>query len=164
MVCLKQTMPPQIFKGCFKIFSTNFNWSILEYRDSFFIATPFRYYRCSSNCGSKLDPTSSLKLVANCKNCDSVNTDDMVYSWKVLEMPDEIDVTDRVRPLMATDIDKETNFVSLPHAFTPGWITTNCLNHFKSMFYFYTPWKRQKSRGFLTFAVGIEKEVWPEMN
>ena len=44
----------------------------------------------------------------------------MVYSWKVLEMPDQTDVTDRVRPKMATDIDKEMNFVSQPHAFTPG--------------------------------------------
>ena len=57
-------------------------------------------------------------MVANRKNSDSVNTDDIVYSWKVLEMPDKIDVADRVRPLMATDIDKEMNFISLPNTFT----------------------------------------------
>ena len=29
------------------------------------------------------------------------------------------------------------------------------LNHFSSMFHFYTPRKRQKNKGFLTFSRGI---------
>ena len=37
------------------------------------------------------------------------------------------------------------------------------LNHFTPMFYFYTPWKRQKTFGFLTASEGIEMEHWPEM-
>ena len=28
---------------------------------------------------------------------------------------------------------------------------------------FYTPWKRQKTSGFLTFSEGIERKHWPEM-
>ena len=28
------------------------------------------------------------------------------------------------------------------------------------MFHFYTPWKRQKTYGFLTFSWGIEMEHW----
>ena len=31
------------------------------------------------------------------------------------------------------------------------------------MFHFYTPWKRQKTKGFLTFSGGIEMEHWHEM-
>ena len=30
------------------------------------------------------------------------------------------------------------------------------LTHFSPMFYFYTPWKHQKTEGFLTFSGGIE--------
>ena len=37
------------------------------------------------------------------------------------------------------------------------------LAYFKPMFHFYTPWKRQKTRGFLTFLVGIEIEHWLEL-
>ena len=37
------------------------------------------------------------------------------------------------------------------------------LTHFRPMLLFYTPWKRQKTQGFLTFSGGIEKEHWPEM-
>ena len=31
------------------------------------------------------------------------------------------------------------------------------------MFQFYTPWKRQKTFGFLTFSGGIEMERWVKM-
>ena len=31
------------------------------------------------------------------------------------------------------------------------------------MFPFYTPWKYQKTSGFLIFSVGIERATWPEM-
>ena len=34
------------------------------------------------------------------------------------------------------------------------------LPNFKPMFHFYTPWKRQKTSGFLMFSLGIEKEHW----
>ena len=37
------------------------------------------------------------------------------------------------------------------------------LTHFKPMFPFYTPWKRQKTRDFLTFSGFTEREHWPEM-
>ena len=37
------------------------------------------------------------------------------------------------------------------------------INHFRSMFYFYTPWKRQKIWGFLTFSRGIEIGHYPEI-
>ena len=42
-------------------------------------------------------------------------------------------------------------------------VTIMLLTHFRSMFPFYTPWKRQKTFGFLTFSGGIESEHWPEM-
>ena len=32
------------------------------------------------------------------------------------------------------------------------------------MIYFYTPWKRQKTFGFLTFSEGIEMEYRPKMD
>ena len=37
------------------------------------------------------------------------------------------------------------------------------ITNFGSMFHLYTPWKRQKTFGFLTFSGGIEMEHWPEM-
>ena len=33
-----------------------------------------------------------------------------------------------------------------------------CFSIFCNMFYFYTPWKCQKTKGFLTFPEGIEME------
>ena len=36
------------------------------------------------------------------------------------------------------------------------------LTRFKLMFHFFTPLKRQKTGGFLTFSGGIEMENWPE--
>ena len=32
------------------------------------------------------------------------------------------------------------------------------------MFYFYTPWKRQQTKGFLAFSGGIEMEHWAKIN
>ena len=37
------------------------------------------------------------------------------------------------------------------------------LTHFQSMILVYTPWKHQKSRGFLVFSGGIEVEPWLQM-
>ena len=34
------------------------------------------------------------------------------------------------------------------------------LTHFIPMFHFYTPWKRRKTFGFLTFSGGNETEDW----
>ena len=34
------------------------------------------------------------------------------------------------------------------------------LTHFIPVFHFYTPWKRRKTFGFLTFSVGKETEDW----
>ena len=36
----------------------------------------------------------------------------------------------------------------------------NYLVHFNPIFHFYTPWKRQKIKGFLMFLRGIEMEDW----
>ena len=51
---------------------------------------------------------------------------------------------------------------------TEHWKWQNPGNHFKMrssilsqpMFHFYTPWKRQKTKGLLTFSGGIEMELW----
>ena len=32
------------------------------------------------------------------------------------------------------------------------------------MFHFYIPWKRQKTKGFLTFSGGIEMKHWTKMD
>ena len=37
------------------------------------------------------------------------------------------------------------------------------LTHFNPLLYFYTPWKRQKTKGFLAFSEGIEVERWAKM-
>ena len=37
------------------------------------------------------------------------------------------------------------------------------LNPFSPVSYFYTPWKRQKIKGFLTFSGGIQMERWAKM-
>ena len=37
------------------------------------------------------------------------------------------------------------------------------LTHFRPMFHFYTPWKHQKTGGFLMFSGGIEMEHWLKM-
>ena len=37
------------------------------------------------------------------------------------------------------------------------------LTHFQPMFHFYTPWKHQKTYGFL-FSGGIEVEGWSKMD
>ena len=35
--------------------------------------------------------------------------------------------------------------------------------HFSPIFYFYTPWKRRKTKGFLTFSGCIEMSHWAKM-
>ena len=50
--------------------------------------------------------------------------------------------------------------------------TYTSLTHFSSIFHFYTPWKRQKTKDFMTFFFGgggrwvggIEMEVWAEVS
>ena len=42
------------------------------------------------------------------------------------------------------------------------WFQT-MLIHFSSVSHFYTPWKRQKTKGFLTFSGGIEMWHWTKM-
>ena len=37
------------------------------------------------------------------------------------------------------------------------------LTHFRPMFPFYIPWRRQKTIGFLTFSGSIGREHWPEI-
>ena len=37
------------------------------------------------------------------------------------------------------------------------------LNHFNPVTHFYTPWKRHKTYGFLTFLGGIEMWYWTKM-
>ena len=37
------------------------------------------------------------------------------------------------------------------------------LTHFRPMLHFYTLWKRQKTRSFLTFSESIERGHWPEI-
>ena len=37
------------------------------------------------------------------------------------------------------------------------------LSHYMPLFSFYTSWKHQKTRGFLMFSGGIEREQWHEM-
>ena len=37
------------------------------------------------------------------------------------------------------------------------------LTHFRLMFHFYTAWKRQKIKGFLTFSKGVEMKHWSKM-
>ena len=36
------------------------------------------------------------------------------------------------------------------------------LKHSTPLVFFYTPWKHQKTRGYLTFSGGIEREQWYE--
>ena len=37
------------------------------------------------------------------------------------------------------------------------------LTYFKPVFHLYTPWKRQKTKGFLVFSGGIEMEHWAKI-
>ena len=37
------------------------------------------------------------------------------------------------------------------------------LSHYMPLFSFYTSWKHQKTKGFLMFSGGIEREQWQEM-
>ena len=37
------------------------------------------------------------------------------------------------------------------------------LTHFSPMLYFYTTWKRLKTKDFITFSGGIEMENWAKM-
>ena len=37
------------------------------------------------------------------------------------------------------------------------------LTHFSPVSHFYTPWKRQKTKGFLTLSGGIEMWHWTKM-
>ena len=41
------------------------------------------------------------------------------------------------------------------------WRIKLALTHFSPVWHFYTPWKRQKTFGFLTFSGGIE--MWPKV-
>ena len=42
-------------------------------------------------------------------------------------------------------------------------IPENPLTHFSPVSHFYTPWKREKTKGFLTFSEGIEMWRWTKM-
>ena len=42
-------------------------------------------------------------------------------------------------------------------------ISKSALTHFSPMSHIYTPWKRQKTYGFLTFSEGIEMWHWTKM-
>ena len=44
-----------------------------------------------------------------------------------------------------------------------GYPVSNCLTPFLAIFHFYTPWKRQKAKFFLTFSWGVEMEHCREM-
>ena len=48
-------------------------------------------------------------------------------------------------------------FISIKNITTLYYVT-----HFKPMFNFYTPWKLQKTWGFLTFSGGVEMKQWLE--
>ena len=41
---------------------------------------------------------------------------------------------------------------------------TSSLTHFSPVSHFYTPWKRQKTKGSLTFSGGIEMWHWTKMS
>ena len=43
------------------------------------------------------------------------------------------------------------------------WGTLLSLTHFMPLISFDTPWKHQKTRGFLMFSVGIKRDQWHEM-
>ena len=40
----------------------------------------------------------------------------------------------------------------------------NDLTHFSPVFHFYTPWKRQETKGSVTYSGGIEMEHWAKMD
>ena len=42
-------------------------------------------------------------------------------------------------------------------------LSASVLNHFSAVLHFYTPWKRQKTFGFLTFSWGMEMWHWTKM-
>ena len=42
-------------------------------------------------------------------------------------------------------------------------IKSHALTHFSPVSHFYTPWKRQKAKGFLAFSGGIEMWHWTKM-
>ena len=45
-----------------------------------------------------------------------------------------------------------------------SWFTNHeTLTHFSTVSHFYIPWKRQKTKGFLTFAGYIEMWHWTKM-
>ena len=60
------------------------------------------------------------------------------------------------RPILAT--------VETMESVTKGCVALhNYLIHFSPVSHFYTPWKRQKTKGFLTFPGGIEMWHWTKM-
>ena len=54
---------------------------------------------------------------------------------------------------------KLSNFTKPTYGFKPE----KCIPAVIKLFHFYTPWKRQKSRSFLTFSGGVEMQHWHEM-
>ena len=44
-----------------------------------------------------------------------------------------------------------------------NYVYLRLLTQFSPIFHFYTPWKRQKTKGFLTFSGVIEIEYWAKM-
>ena len=55
--------------------------------------------------------------------------------------------------------EKQNIFVKIFHI-APEVNDKYLLTYFQPMFYFYTHWKHQKTRGFLMFSEGIEVEHW----
>ena len=58
-----------------------------------------------------------------------------------------------------------TKLSSVSHVdlFPVNVLILNTLTHFSPMPYFYSPRKRQKAIGFLTFSGGIEMRHWTKM-
>ena len=56
---------------------------------------------------------------------------------------------------------KKKRFLMLNKLILTSFLST--LTHFMPLVSFYIPWKLQKTRGFLMFSGGIEKDQWHEM-
>ena len=70
-----------------------------------------------------MDPSSPLKLIANCENCEGQNVKEMVFKWRSFEEVSEnkyIETTNRTSTKVSTDINKDKNFASEKGCFTPG--------------------------------------------
>ena len=97
---------------------------------------------------------SIISLLSQCLNCDKMARCFVAFSSNKIGA--------QLSSLL--NLTHEKPFVDIYDATNKTYCQLKpFLTHFWPVFPFYTPWKHQKTKGFLVFSGGMKWEPWPEM-